>query len=1019
MTLRYDPETSLQDHICKFQKVLARHNSITTDKELGMSVSSTMAAAAFLSSLNGDRELTGLIQTLYDLKPFTMSTVIHRVSIEHSQRQQSNDQALFAGDLSTKTQPKFRQNEPRNKGKNRKYPKKPEKGIVNNNELNKSESDKRFESLEKMISRLQATINKQAVHLVNEEKTVQNNSDSDTFMIQEDFIFSTDENKIYLDSGAGKLVVNDLSLLTNVMEINHQINTYGNPVHISHQGRLKFKNLSIHPVHYAQNGPGDTLIATFKREGNLFASKIASFQAFVATDNKDRHTLLGHPSNIYLNQLLKEGKISGKLLSSKKCEICQQTKIQQHPHNNNLPKSPLPFHQLHVDTLEITPITHQGYRYVLVIVNDFSRFNCICLLKKKSEAEGHLKGFVNEVSNKVETVPAFIHTNRGGKFDSNSFQLFLLEKGISLERGPADSPQTNGISERFNQTLLTKTQCLLAQSKIPIELWNKAAKHASLWINHLPHKALGMRTPYDLPEESGKTFLSKLDFKKLISFGIKVMVHKKNTESKLSVQGVSLKALTFEDYSDSMRFYDPDKNIVREQRVPSTPAELLELESTVEERMVTPTVPQREKLRNYEYVPYYDKAPRDISNKISQENIMNEGRRQKKRSERLMLADVVPYKEAIYDSINSEKWKEAISQEFNSLRSHNTGAVVPYPTGNKVIGGMWRLTRKQNEYGEVYRYKERWVVPGNHQDHLLHYFDTWASVGQNKSFKIMLLLVLNCSFIPYQFDVETAFLHGEMDATVYVKQVKGFEKEGKESWVWCLNKSLYGTKQAPRMWQEKLVGILTKCNMMKSNSDDSVFLNQRKTLMLHMHVDNGFIIGKHNQEIITFLNEFGSSLNIKYKKFPTQHLGYKLDWKKNNMLEISQTNLIIKLLHDHNMNDSKGVKTPCNGNLISELDNEGEVISTNNYQKAIGSLNYLAQHTRPDIMFTVNQLSKYLLKPNAKHWTAVKHLLQYLKNTMMMTLHYPKKTSEPNKILAGWTDANYANSKQDRKSITG
>ncbi|MBW0552208.1 hypothetical protein O181_091923, partial [Austropuccinia psidii MF-1] len=257
-----------------------------------------------------------------------------------------------------------------------------------------------------------------------------------------------------------------------------------------------------------------------------------------------------------------------------------------------------------------------------------------------------------------------------------------------------------------------------------------------------------------------------------------------------------------------------------------------------------------------------------------------------------MLADVVPYNEAVNDSVNSEKWKEAMSQEFNSLISQNLGVLVPYPTGNKVIGGMWCLTRKQNEYREVYRHKARGVVLRNHQDHLLHYFDTWASVGQNKSFKIMLSLFVNCSFIPYQFDVETAFLHGEMDATVCVKQVKGFEKEGKELWVWHLNKSLYGKKQAPEMWQEKLVGILKKCNMMKSNSDDSVFLNQGKTLMLHMHVNDRFIIGKHNQEILTFLREFGSRLSIKYKKFPTQHLGYKLDWKKNNTLEISQTNLV-------------------------------------------------------------------------------------------------------------------------------
>ncbi|MBW0497178.1 hypothetical protein O181_036893 [Austropuccinia psidii MF-1] len=81
---------------------------------------------------------------------------------------------------------------------------------------------------------------------------------------------------------------------------------------------------------------------------------------------------------------------------------------------------------------------------------------------------------------------------------------------------------------------------------------------------------------------------------------------------------------------------------------------------------------------------------------------------------------------------------------------------------------------------------------------MLHYYDTWASVGRNEKFKVMLSLVVNFNYIPYQFNIETAFLHGEMDALVYVKQVKGYEVKGKEGWVWRLCKSLYGTKQAPR-----------------------------------------------------------------------------------------------------------------------------------------------------------------------------------------------------------------------------
>ncbi|MBW0535460.1 hypothetical protein O181_075175 [Austropuccinia psidii MF-1] len=182
-----------------------------------------------------------------------------------------------------------------------------------------------------------------------------------------------------------------------------------------------------------------------------------------------------------------------------------------------------------------------------------------------------------------------------------------------------------------------------------------------------------------------------------------------------------------------------------------------------------------------------------------------------------MLADVVTYKQAISNPSEEKEWYEAMKQEFESLTSHHTGELVPYPTdGTKVIGGMWRLTRKRNEFGEVYRRKARWVVLGNHQEHMVHYYDTWALVGRNETFKTLLVLTVTQGYIPYQFDIETAFLQGKMDANVYVKQVKGFEVPGKEGWVWRLNKSLYGTKQARIMWQTKLAETLGELGMKSS-----------------------------------------------------------------------------------------------------------------------------------------------------------------------------------------------------------
>ncbi|MBW0513268.1 hypothetical protein O181_052983 [Austropuccinia psidii MF-1] len=236
--------------------------------------------------------------------------------------------------------------------------------------------------------------------------------------------------------------------------------------------------------------------------------------------------------------------------------------------------------------------------------------------------------------------------------------------------------------------------------------------------------------------------------------------------------------------------------------------------------------------------------------------------------------DVIPYSKAINNPLEQQEWFNAMQKEFYSLMKNNTSELVPYPRNAKVIGGMWRLTKKKNEYSEVYCHKARWVVLGKHQEHLIHYFDTWSSIGRNKTFKILISLLVNKSMKAYQFDVGTAFLYGEMDADLYVIQVKGFEDQEKENWVWRLNKFLYQTKQAPRMWKEKLTKALNSLEMFSAMSDEALFIYKQKTMFLHIHVNNEFFVGEKEAEIITFTSKLSKIFKLKVKKKPTQHLGY-------------------------------------------------------------------------------------------------------------------------------------------------
>ncbi|MBW0475796.1 hypothetical protein O181_015511 [Austropuccinia psidii MF-1] len=221
------------------------------------------------------------------------------------------------------------------------------------------------------------------------------------------------------------------------------------------------------------------------------------------------------------------------------------------------------------------------------------------------------------------------------------------------------------------------------------------------------------------------------------------------------------------------------------------------------------------------------------------------------------------------------------------------------------------------------------------------------------------------------------------------------------------------------MWKEKLAEVLHQFGFTSSLSNESLFITSNATLMLHIHVDDCSVTGKSEQEIMTFLTSLNKKLKLKLKKNPTQHLGYTIMWNKFK-IQLSQTDLILKLLEQNDMKECKPVKTPCNGNFLQEINSIKEPIKTTEYQQSIGSLNYLAQHTRPDIMFNVNQLSRFSTTPSTKHWVELKHLLCYLKGTVNVYLKYTKSTPiHLTSKLTGWADADYGNARDNRKSISG
>jgi hypothetical protein len=130
---------------------------------------------------------------------------------------------------------------------------------------------------------------------------------------------------------------------------------------------------------------------------------------------------------------------------------------------------------------------------------------------------------------------------------------------------------------------------------------------------------------------------------------------------------------------------------------------------------------------------------------------------------------------------------------------------------------------------------------------------------------------------------------------------------------------------------------------------------------------------------------------------------------------ISQTKYIQDILTMFGMEDAKPIKTPMGTNGHLDLDTGGKSVDQKVYWSMIGSLLYLCA-SRPDIMFSVCMCARFQADPKEVHLRVVKRILRYLVYTPKFGLWYPRGSTFD---LIGYSDANWAGCKINRKSTSG
>ncbi|RWS18232.1 integrase core domain protein-like protein, partial [Leptotrombidium deliense] len=129
-------------------------------------------------------------------------------------------------------------------------------------------------------------------------------------------------------------------------------------------------------------------------------------------------------------------------------------------------------------------------------------------------------------------------------------------------------------------------------------------------------------------------------------------------------------------------------------------------------------------------------------------------------------ADPSDYNEAL-QSENSEEWIAAMNDEMASLKKNETWHLVERPIGANIVKNRWVFRTKENSDGTVARFKARLVAKGYTQMKGIDFHETFAPVVKMTSVRTILAIAAHNDMELVQFDVKTAFLHGELKEEIF------------------------------------------------------------------------------------------------------------------------------------------------------------------------------------------------------------------------------------------------------------
>ncbi|KAJ9565681.1 hypothetical protein OSB04_001647 [Centaurea solstitialis] len=409
------------------------------------------------------------------------------------------------------------------------------------------------------------------------------------------------------------------------------------------------------------------------------------------------------------------------------CSDCEMGKLRRSSHKTK--SDPSYDKPLQMFTCDLCgPISVQslgGKKYILVLIDEFSRFTWVEFMKKKSQVPLILINLLKRLHVRV------LRSDNGTGFKNSVIEEYLASVGITHNFSAPRTPQQNGVVERKNRTLVDAARTMLNASGIPLTFWAKAVSAACYTQNRSLVVKRFEKTPYQLlhnkrPNIKFFHVFGKIDPKgddaivigySWNSVAYRVTQDKYTEELKIQAEKSSnttipqdLVNLFNECYEDEP---DPDRASADVPR------------AFVEDHPVTDASPQSTKVDQKSSLYHIIGSPSapvtTRSSKLNENLILFGG----------FLSDFKPSK--TQEALSDPDWVKAIQEELAKFERNKLWRLVERPWGKSIIDLRWIFRNKKDENDHIIRNKARLVAKGYRQQEGIDYDETFAPVRPNRS----------------------------------------------------------------------------------------------------------------------------------------------------------------------------------------------------------------------------------------------------------------------------------------------